>query len=249
MLESAFKYLEGLPPDTPVFISLDFVVECNSIPARKHNYACNVEDSRKRLQKYINNLRTYYLHMKNVQILPNVEWGHIRYNLERSLMMVETKYVYVLQHDELFIRPINHTAIVKTFNKYYPEKIWKLEFPLITRNLWTDKKNLNGQNKCFNMVTPFSNGINGINITKTDGWSYQNHFTTKEYYMRVIENIGPVPRSPEFPLNVQATEDCRAVAAHEYGGPDDEPYLTHLNGRFTNPYPLSDASNDLNGEP
>ncbi|GFH49182.1 hypothetical protein CTEN210_05658 [Chaetoceros tenuissimus] len=149
--------------------------------------------------------------------------------------MVETKYVYIIQHDEKFIRPINHTAVVKTFDEYYPEHIWKLEFPLITRNLWTDKKDLTGENKCFNMVTPFINGINGINITKTDGWSDQNHFTTKEYYLSVLEDIGTVPRSPEFPYNFQATKNCQKIAAHEYGGPNDEPYLMHLNGRFSKP--------------
>ncbi|GFH61179.1 hypothetical protein CTEN210_17655 [Chaetoceros tenuissimus] len=235
VLDSAFTYLEGLPLDTPVFISLDFLVECDSKYAIKHNYVCNAEDTRKKLQEYINNLRTYYLPMRNVQILSNVQWGHIRYNLERSLMMVKTKYVYVLQHDEPFIRPINHTAVIKTFDEYYPEHIWKLEFPLKARNVWADKKDLKGKKKCFSMETPFSQGINGINITKTDGWSDQNHFTTKEYYLRVIEDIGSVPRSPEFPLNVQATKNCREVAAHQYGGPDDEPYLAHLNGRFTKP--------------
>ncbi|GFH49183.1 predicted protein [Chaetoceros tenuissimus] len=49
VLESVFTYLEGLPSDTPVFISIDFLVECDSKYAMKHNYACNVEDSRKRL--------------------------------------------------------------------------------------------------------------------------------------------------------------------------------------------------------
>ena len=225
VLESAFKYLEGLPPTTPVFIAVDFLVEPDSVMARKHNYASNNEKDRNRLQQYISNLRAHYLPMKNVQIVPAVSWGMINYNIGRALEVVETKYIYVMQHDFAFKKPIDHKAIVKTFDEYYPEHIWKLEFAYKPKTPWAT------QSTCYGMTTPVQD-VNGIHTTKQSTWTDQNHFTTKEHYLKVLEDIGPSHRTPEHPMNTQAVKNCVKIGTHLYG-PDEEGYLDHLNGRFT----------------
>ena len=224
VLESTFEYLEGLPPNTPVFIAVDFLAEPDNWNVRNKGYASNNQNDRSRLQQYISNLRAHYLPMKNLQIVPSVSWGHINHNIGRALELVETKYVYVIQHDYVFKRPIDHKAIVKTFDEYYPKHIWKLEFALNTRTPWAI------QSTCYGMKTPIEN-VNGIQITKQSTWTDQNHFTTKEHYLDVLEGIGPVNRSPEYPMNNQAEKNCVEVGTHLYGGPDDEPYIDHLDGR------------------
>ena len=50
ILDSAFKYLEGLLPSTPVYISIDGLSDPESVLVRKHNYAANTESNRVRLQ-------------------------------------------------------------------------------------------------------------------------------------------------------------------------------------------------------
>ena len=227
VLDSAFAFLEGLSPTVPVYITIDGLVEPESRYARKHNYVPNTEPNRVRLQQYINNLRVHYLDKKNVHILPSVVWGHINYNIKKALDVVETKYVYVLQHDEAFIRKVDHKAVVKTFDEFYPEHIFKLEFPLykIKDAVWS-------KGECLGMKTPVDH-VNGINITKVNGWSDQNHFTTKEYYLKILKDIGPVPRSPEFPMNNQAQKNCTFLGVHNFGTLDGDPYIGHLDGRFS----------------
>jgi hypothetical protein len=94
---------------------------------KKHNYVGNTTQNQNRdcLQEYISNLRKHYLPQKNVHILPSVVFAHINYNIARALEVVETKYVYVIQHDLEFAKPINHTALVKTFDEFYPKDIHK----------------------------------------------------------------------------------------------------------------------------
>ena len=229
ILDSAFKYLEGLSPSTPVYISIDGLSDPESILVRRHNYAANTEPNRERLQKYISNLRKHYLPQKNVHILPSVVFGHINYNIARALEVVETKYVYVIQHDLAFAKPINHTALVKTFDEFYPKDIWKVEFT----HTRAPKDEKWAKGPCLNMSTPVSH-VNEIYLTKQTGWSDSNHLTTKEYYLDVLKQIGPVKRSPEFPMNNAASKNCTFMGTHKYGKVDEmPPQLVHRDGRFS----------------
>ena len=187
---------------------------------KKHNYVGNTTQNQNRdcLQEYISNLRKHYLPQKNVHILPSVVFAHINYNIARALEVVETKYVYVIQHDLEFAKPINHTALVKTFDEFYPKDIWKVEFT----HTCAPNDDAWAKGSCLNMSTPISH-VNEIYLTKQTGWSDSNHLTTKEYYSDVLKQIGPQKRSPEKPMNRQAARNCKFLGTHKYGKVDEMP--------------------------
>jgi hypothetical protein len=65
---------------------------------------------------------------KRVTILSFVSWQIMpNYVIKYALELVNTKFVYALQHDEIFLKSINHTAMVKSMDEH-PGILRKIEF-------------------------------------------------------------------------------------------------------------------------
>ena len=229
MLYDSLPLLEGLSQTAPIIIAIDNLVEEGHFLHRTQHYFPNTVENRERLEAYVRNLRLRFKDEKRVTILPYVSWQMHNYVIKYALELVETKFVYVLQHDEIFLQSINHTAMVKTMNEY-PEILRKIEF---SRGNNTDCiENYWFRGPCSCKEDEVSN-INEVSFTKLSGWSDQCHFTTKKYYEQVLKLVGPDRKHPETIINRLAHKNCTAWGAHFYGSMTEGPFIHHVHGRFT----------------
>ena len=214
---NSFSMLEGLPSNTPIFISVD------GLRAKDLN-TNNLE----KLQLYIENLRESFRENPHVAILNNPSHGHISNSIRRALKMVTTQFVYVVQHDFKFIKHVNHTSLVKSMRKY-PGTLQIVRF--------TKRKGGVGKvrSECRKVVE-----YNGIRFT-AGMWSDNNHLTTKRYYDELLHRIGPSSRPPEAPMMHGAMVSGKnCTTYHQYLYNEQlGPFLAHLDGRLTKPVSLA----------
>ena len=213
--------LDGLPSNTPIFISVD------GLRAKDLN-TNNLE----KLQLYIENLRERFRENPHVAILNNPSHGHISNSIRRALQMVTTRFIYVVQHDFKFIKYINHTSIVKSMREY-PGELQIVRFPM--RPI-SDNSRI--RSDCKKVVE-----YNNIPFT-AGPWSDNNHLTTKRYYDELLQSIGPAGRPPEAPMMKHAKEaGANCTTYHQYlYNVWLSPFLTHLDGRLTKPLSPEEVS-------
>jgi len=159
-----------------------------------------------------------------------------------------TKYIYVLQHDLMFVpgKVIEHTALVDAFDKYYDDNTLRLVgFGQHPNRKHFNKGNCENRTK-LGMENPLkfldTGGISignnttnstseAIYLTHTKAWSDNNHFTTVAYYKDILNRFGPIPRPPESPMRKLVFRDCLRWGTHFYGKPNDGGFICHLDGR------------------
>lgn len=147
-LTSVNKNLWGLHPDYPLIITFDGIK--------------NPADA----SRYEETLQNMHAHFPNALILThNTSIGSTR-NIKAAIHEhVETEFLYLIQHDLVFSRFINHTAMVMTFHQY-PQDMNVVRFNLRqNRYIFSDRRY-----PCFGMDSPL-NFVNGIHFTKTGHWS------------------------------------------------------------------------------
>ncbi|CAJ1938852.1 unnamed protein product [Cylindrotheca closterium] len=211
-VNSIREMIGGLAYNTPILISVDGKKEYNN------------EDI-ERLQKYVENLRIRFLRDPYVTILNNYQFGHISNSIRVALQVVETEFIYVVQHDFKFIKPINHTSLVGVMREH-PNQIKIVRF---------------GKRKHREDVLDVCDEYNELDSVKHGlylalaHWSDNNHFTTKKYYAKVLDNIGPTPRPVEHPMMnnlILNASDCTYVRQYLYNWKHG-PFIEHLDGRLT----------------
>jgi hypothetical protein len=149
-IQSIHHRLIGLDPNSPLI----FVVDGPRLKAS--------EKDRQKLELYVENLRNHYPHATVLAAL--VKRGLTR-NVIYALQYVQTKYLYLIQHDLMFIFDIDHNAIVKTMEDY-PDLLRIVRFNQY-RNV---RRHGDQRHKCFGEQSILNN-INGIHFTKTGHWS------------------------------------------------------------------------------
>ena len=202
---NSLDYLHGLPSSTPIIISIDGAFD-DPQNQRDHH-----EDKIARLTQYVNTLRfmqrmaasstpedatatrqsnlafksqSIFHKYSNITIIYHHDrrlhlLGNVRYAMKH---LVQTEFVYVLQHDIPFIHPINHTALVTTMEQY-PKMVRLIRFS----NTPTSKRPrdqlglaLCNTTKTATITTsqndqivdgPVEFSANGIQLTKTHIWS------------------------------------------------------------------------------
>jgi len=208
--------LNGLPPDTPIFISIDGLIK------EKYQSSENVN----RLQGYLERLRLRFRDYPHVSILNHYVHGHINHSIRRALEVVQTKFIYVIQHDFKFIKRVDHVALVKSMREH-PEELGIIRFSKKRRGMGEFDKVREECKKSFHW-----NGIDFI----ASFWSDNNHFTTKSYYEKLLKNIGSTPRSPESPM-MYGSESGNCSFAYQYlYNNNQSPFIKHLDGRQSKAY-------------
>jgi hypothetical protein len=209
--------LDGIPFNTPIHISVD------GLPIEK-----NIPDNIHRLHEYVKSLRLRFNNNPYVTIINNYEHGHISNSIRVALEVVQTEFVYVLQHDLMFIKHINHTALIKTMRER-PSEVQIVRFGV---RIW---QGMPYQEDCKNGSYIESNGIN----LERGKWSDHNHFTTKAYYEKLLADIGPKNRFPEAPMmqkaKIKGKKDCSYIFQYLYNMKDG-PFIKHLDGRKNTSY-------------
>lgn len=153
---SSLRHIEGLPPRTPIIITVD--------GAPSHDFERSTRSNKRAiLEQYVQSLRATYYDSHNVTIVQQRSQIHLIGNVRKALEQVQTEFVYMVQHDMAFISPINHPALVRTFQDY-PEEVRLVRFsPRKTLVRGRDKMGLCGP------VVDFE--ANGIELAKTHTWS------------------------------------------------------------------------------
>lgn len=151
-IKSVHERLKGLHPDTPFIIAIDGLKPSAT------------DDDRQRYAEMVDNLHTNYT--SALVLTKNVSEGLTK-NIKRSIDYVQTKYLYLVQHDLMFALDINHTAMVKTFDEHHPSGLMNVVRFNLRKNMFrfSDRRY-----PCFGMNSPM-NRVNGIYFTKTGHWS------------------------------------------------------------------------------
>ena len=232
----SLKNLNGLHPKTPIYITVD----------SPKSYSL---ENAERLDLYTQALYRRFSgeHNRHVTIVANHVNRHISGTIRKVVFdLIDanvTKYIYVLQHDLMFVpgKVIEHTALVDAFDKYYDNNTVRLvgfgQYPnmkYVRKGICKSRTKLGMENplKIFDSsIDNTTSTSEAIYLTHTKKWSDNNHFTTVEYYRTLLNRIGPTPRPPEAPMSHASIADCLLWGTHFYGGPNDGRYICHLDGR------------------
>lgn len=215
---SSLHFLHGLSPAAPLIITVDGLKATATI------------DDHKRLRQYVESLQQTF-HQSHITIVASPNFLHLAGNVFKAMDMVTTEFVYVLQHDQPFIREVNHTGLIKSMQEY-PDYLRIVRFPLRNiKRINTDKRN----GECFGQNTPVDH-VNGLNFTKTPAWSDNNHLTRKTYYEEMKQFFHTTTLPMEWVMLILANANCSWWGPFYYGKKGEEPYVKHLNGRRTQNY-------------
>jgi hypothetical protein len=150
-IHSVYRHLIGLHSQSPLFIMVDGIKPGAS------------NEDRIRFAQMISNLEGNFTH--STVIYPTERKGLTRMFKQAVEDTVQTPFMYILQHDLMFISDIKHTAMVKTM-KEYPDLLRVVRFNKY-RNV---RKRGDQGHVCFGEESILNN-VNGLQFTKTGMWS------------------------------------------------------------------------------
>lgn len=221
----------GLPKDTPIILSHDRI--------RPDTEGFNEKDEA--YNKYFKNLEKYTITSRytNIKIVVAPEWGHLTRTLEYAMGFVETKYVFVLQHDIHIRREIPVLKMMCLMEKYSHIKHLRFNVRMnLPTFIWWD--GYTGGTRLF-----AEEEYDGFKLCVTPAWSDQNHLATKQYYE---ELVFPACTNPDGELIYDFMENRMNGLSHHdskygtyiYGGLGDPRTSRHSDGRKSSPEPDED---------
>ena len=180
---STLERLKGLSPTARLIISVDGV---NGRVAK--NNKKTIEESNKVLQEYVRRLRAVYNATHQTILVADGNVG-ITGVVKQAMDVVQTEFVYVIQHDMPFLQDINHTGIIRAMEEY-PDTIRLVRFNRKKNFINFQRKpgepawKKVGDHPCYNEPSPTTsntnntnnknksnNNDNGIQLIKTPLWS------------------------------------------------------------------------------
>ena len=172
-IHSLRHHLLGLPSDAPLFLSVDGI----------HKNDADDKSKQERLNQYIHNLHHATFPFTNVTIIPAPRHLHIAQTVRQALDMVQTKFVYVIQHDLPFSRDVYHSELVQAMFGH----------PTTLRIVLFKLENAIGRFP----VCPVHNNkgeypreeYEMLDFYATKRWSDNNHLTTKAYYDEMFDTV------------------------------------------------------------
>jgi len=112
-VESVYTYLAGLPPRSQLLITVDGLQEATTrgLP--------QTEENRRKFDLYLTALYAHFSG-EHVTILVSGYGRGLTHNLKRAVevLHVDTKYLWMVQHDIPFSKTIDHAALVQTAREY-----------------------------------------------------------------------------------------------------------------------------------
>ena len=194
------------------------------------------------LEKYSDRLYHLYMGDSRIYIVPGLKNLHIGGSVMKAMNLVKRhwpsiKYVYYLQHDFYFTKPIDHKALVGEMDRN--EKINYVRFP--KRHGGISRFCGDAQQVLYNRTIPDgNNSTEQLVLYPTNAYSDNNHLVRLKWNMEVIASLVKLNRAPEDPLQSRANNGCMKV-----GRPDDihglylyhEMCIGHLDGRHTQSTP------------
>lgn len=179
---------------------------------------------------YLANLRESCESRPNTLVTVNPRWGHLSGNIRNALQEVTTPYVLICQHDFPFIRGLELARVIAgmagtpriqhvRFNKNANTPVvWDCD-PPSRAQFYTEEV----------IATP----LGELRLTRTIGWSDNNHLCRVDYYRNIIlPLVGERRIFPEHAANLAASHRVHDVlGTYIFGGIGDPPVLEHRDGR------------------
>lgn len=151
-ITSTRERLLGLHPETPIIIAVDGLKPGAS------------KDEKWRHQTMVEYLQSNYT--RALIVTKNASEGLTKNIYSAVMDHVQTKFLYLLQHDLMFCNDINHAAMVKSFVEY-PEILKVVRFNKRFNRLVGAEMQYTS---CWNTPSVL-NSVNGIHFTKSGLWS------------------------------------------------------------------------------
>ena len=228
----SLRHLKGLPDNIPIIITVDGLIREGQ---KLYRYQPNdTAENRKRLHEYVMNLRRMFKNDKRVQILQSYDAGLLTLNLAMAMEFVDTKYVLVLQHDLRFIKDVDLTTLMESMEDN-PDLLKIVRFNHHRNSLYVDYLKLEDEEDRDFCTAQFFDEKTGLHFVPNK-FSDMNHITTKEYYVKLLNDLGPTPRFMETAMMAGSKVDksrrtCRETGQWLYGEMGSGPYIEHLDGK------------------
>ena len=230
----SLRHLHGLPPKTPVVITVDGL-----IPEGAHSYhyiSNDSEENRESYQEYVRNLRLKFKKDKHVTILTNYNFGLLTVNLRMAMDFVDTKYVLVIQHDLKFLLDVDYTGLIQSMEDN-PETLKIVRFASFKNMNYHDWSRIENEETKEYCTLPFHDEKNNMTFVP-QVFSDQNHVTTKEYYLWLLDVLGPQRRFMETAMMYHSNPEkdpksCRTNGQWLYGPLHSGPWIQHLDGKHS----------------
>mmetsp|Transcript_6142 Transcript_6142/g.9679 ORF Transcript_6142/g.9679 Transcript_6142/m.9679 type:complete len:288 (-) Transcript_6142:39-902(-) len=213
-IHSLHHHMKGLPQNVPIFLSVDGL----------HKNDSGNQTSRDRLEEYIHRLKNTPFPFHNITVVPASSHLHIARTVKQAMDLVQTKFVYVVQHDLPFVRDVYHLELIHAMNDH----------PNTLRNVLFKLEGALGR---FPVCPIYNNhGIfpkeeyQGLDFYATKRWSDNNHFTSKAYYQEMFSSIPHLNGAMEWGMMTPAKQNCSWWGQVVYGTRADN-FLKHLDGR------------------
>jgi hypothetical protein len=248
---ASLLHLDGLPYDTPIYITVDGI--SNTTGHRKRKKAIkdrrqkDEKDSR-RLSKYIRRVQSASFYpFTNVQVLAMDQHRHISGSVNEALKHISNQthyrylpdnhFIYLLQHDLYFIERIPHDKVIGAMRES-PDRLKNIRFRYNRGRRDDDKRDAFRFPRCFDVENGDVFERQGLPFYVTERWSDNNQLSTLAYYQSMISHIqkattdGRLSLPMEFVLMNSAKENCRKWGQAVLGDRiERRSYLGHLDGR------------------
>jgi hypothetical protein len=245
---SSLSLLDGLPLDTPIYITVDGLrPEISPLTKEKEG-----EQDRQRLSAYIQRVKSsLFAPFFNIHVLAMDQHQHISGSVNEALKNIskstqyrfspDNHYIYLLQHDLYFIEPIPHHKLIGAMREA-PEQLRNIRFRY-NYNLKgeTDKADAFRFPPCYDIENGTVFERHGLPFYATARWSDNNQLSTLAYYQKMIGHIrnktegGRLNLPMEWVLMNSAKSNCREWGQAVLGDrhQDRRSYLGHMDGRRT----------------
>jgi len=230
----SLQLIEGLSPLAPLYIAVDGL----RLKGLDHQ---EIEVRLEQLDRYVKLLyhRFDLQNLTKIHIVVSQKHLHISGNVQKMLALIEdhhpsVKYLYYLQHDFSFRKGVNHTALVEVVRENKNVDLVRFLY----RDMGSGDRRSEVDAFCKS-TPPIKSG--GMVLHSTRKYSDNNHFARLDYYKKIMDSLGPIPRAPEGPMQYSSMKslNCSELGIWVYHTALGQKLtLDHLDGRLTDEIPV-----------
>ena len=139
-----------------------------------HNYG-----DKKEYLEYLVNLNDYIKDTSNVHFTIRTDYdAHLTGNIRHAMQFIDTDYVFIIQQDLPFIRPVNIQKVLEDME----------ENPDLKHVRFNHRKNIKALFDSINDLFGKQILCKNFTYTRTPGWSDRNHLCRTSYYKDFVLN-------------------------------------------------------------
>lgn len=165
------------------------------------------------------------LNFAHTKLVVNSVHKHLANSLREAINVVDTPYVLVHQHDFCLTKPFDFFNLIRSMDRNSCLK-------MIRFNKYT-----NVPNHWDGPVDDYIVGEAFIPLTRTFGWSDNDHFARTDYYTGFVFPKVTWNGAMEWFLHdpKKIMTDHEAYGCYLYGGYGETCYLSHIDGKYYQP--------------